>query len=271
MIYRSTGKPNAMSGILSKQPVLQKTRGVDPYEFERFVAEIWENRGFNTTVRDGSGDRGIDVVAESRDEKILIQVKRYSAENKVGSQEVRNYATLYQQVEDAHQVVLVTSGYFTSEAENLAEDLSVEPVDADSLFRLIEEYAAEEAVSLLNTSSNGGSRGNTSLRSNSDSVSRIDAEEIFSDLNGYRRVSNQQGIFHGCPRCGRQRICLAFREDGLVELRCPDCVSRWVEIEEKVGWWIFSRMDHWGFAEIVDGKVKEEKTTEDWNMLYQST
>lgn len=260
-----------MSGILSKQPVLQKIRGVDPYEFERFVAEIWENRGFNTTVRDGSGDRGIDVVAESRGEKILIQVKRYSAENKVGSQEVRNYATLYQQVEDAHQVVLVTSGYFTSEAENLAEDLSVEPVDADSLFRLIEEYATEEAVSLLNTSSNGGSRGNNSLRSNSDSVSKIDAEEIFSDLDGYRRVSNQQGIFHGCPRCGRQRICLAFKEDGLVELRCPDCVSRWVEIEEKVGWWIFSRMDHWGFAEIVDGKVKEKKTTEDWNMLYQST
>ncbi|ELZ84911.1 hypothetical protein C454_02745 [Haloferax gibbonsii ATCC 33959] len=122
---------------------------MDPYDFEELVAEVWGRQGYQTTVRKGSGDRGIDVEA-TRDsplsEKVLIQVKRYSGKNKVGSNEVRKYATLYQQVPDADTVVIVTTGDVTSEGQILAGDLNVKIVDGNRLSEMILENNVEELL-----------------------------------------------------------------------------------------------------------------------------
>ncbi|GGL33420.1 hypothetical protein GCM10009037_16330 [Halarchaeum grantii] len=117
---------------LSEDEIKCQLQQMDPYEFEELVAEIWELQGYETTVRKGSGDRGIDVEAEIQTpvpQKVLIQAKRYSEGNKIGSEEVRKYATLYQQVSDTDTVVIVTTGDFTAEARRLADDLRVKIVD----------------------------------------------------------------------------------------------------------------------------------------------
>lgn len=127
---------------VARNEALSRLRRMDPYEFERFVAELWNQHGYSTRVRKGSGDRGIDIVATKRNptqRKELIQVKRYSASNKVGSRDVRLYATLYQQEDDADEVVIVTTSELTTEAEKLAEDLSVTAVDGDDLYRMIQQ------------------------------------------------------------------------------------------------------------------------------------
>lgn len=111
----------------------QWTDQFDPYDFEEFVAGLWEANGYSTHVRKGSGDRGIDIEATKGDKKELLQVKLYSPGNKVGSRDVRNYATLYQQVPEADDVVIVTSSSFTSEAQRLAEDLDVLLIDGQTL------------------------------------------------------------------------------------------------------------------------------------------
>ncbi|MHC3382138.1 restriction endonuclease [Haloarcula sp. H-GB5] len=131
-----------MAGVLSKQNVINEIRNMDPFRFEQFIAEVWENLGFKTTVRNKSGDRGIDIVAEKENSKQLIQVKRYSESNKIGSADVRKYATLYQQVADADKVVIVTSGFFTSQARKLAEDLDVETISADELFDIVNSHSS---------------------------------------------------------------------------------------------------------------------------------
>lgn len=111
----------------------QWTDQFDPYDFEEFVAGLWEANGYTTHVRKGSGDRGIDIEATKGDKKELIQVKLYSPGNKIGSGDVRKYATLYQQVPEADDVVIATSSSFTSEAEKLAEDLDVLLIDGQTL------------------------------------------------------------------------------------------------------------------------------------------
>lgn len=141
-----------MSGLLSKPDFLREIKEMDPYRFEKFVAEVWDQQGFETTLRSKSGDRGIDVVAEDGQQKHLLQVKRYTGGNKVGSEEVRKYATLYQQVGDADQVDIVTSGHFTDEALQLATDLSVGTVDGEELFYLVNSSAPEVAVKYLHSS-----------------------------------------------------------------------------------------------------------------------
>jgi hypothetical protein len=134
----------------SHAEIKEYIRNTDPYEVESLVAQCWEDQGYRTTVRKGSGDRGIDIEAYRHkpvDQKVLIQVKRYSGSNKLGAQEVRKYATLYQQVPNADSVVIVTSGEITSEARDLANDLNVKLVDGDSFAELAEDLVLPEVKS----------------------------------------------------------------------------------------------------------------------------
>lgn len=115
-------------------------RELSPYEFEEFVAEVWSAQGFTTTVRQQSRDRGIDVEARQDGVTLAIQVKQYGKGNTIGSQEVRNYATLYQQNETIDRVIIVTSAEFTTPAETLGRDLDVELVDGTQLAELALKY-----------------------------------------------------------------------------------------------------------------------------------
>lgn len=124
----------------------QELQSIDPYEFEELIAELWESKGYTTTVRSKSNDRGIDIEAERGGFKEVIQAKRYNETNKIGSKEVRTYATLYQQT-DANQVVLVTSGQVVESAKELADDLHVDIFDGEDLCREL----GEESIGIINS------------------------------------------------------------------------------------------------------------------------
>lgn len=82
---------------LSQNELLSQLRQMDEYKFEELVANIWKQRGWDTTVTTGSSDRGIDVIAEKNspfDQKYAIQAKRYAAGNKIGGPDIRNYEAL---------------------------------------------------------------------------------------------------------------------------------------------------------------------------------
>lgn len=115
---------------------------MDSYQFEELIADIWDARGYDTTVRQASRDRGVDVEAIIKSpikHKTYIQAKRYKENNKVGSQKIRNYATLYQQDDSVDLVVVVTSSTFTKQAVKLAWDLNVEILDCKDILRKIIE------------------------------------------------------------------------------------------------------------------------------------
>lgn len=127
---------------LSEKNIKIQLQQMDPYEFEELIAEIWELQGYQTTVRQASGDRGVDIEARRQtpfSQEVLIQTKRYTDGNKIGSGEVRNYATLYQQVPEADVVVIVTSSDFTKEAKKLAKDLNVKTTNGDEISTAIKE------------------------------------------------------------------------------------------------------------------------------------
>jgi hypothetical protein len=131
---------------------------MDPFEFEKLVAAVWEAKGYDTTVRDQTGDKGIDVEASKGDSQAVIQVKRYSDDNTIGSQKVREYATLYQQT-DADDVVIVSSGYFTNPARELATDLDVSLVNGDDIIQLIQSIEIEEQPNKQTTEKQSSKEG----------------------------------------------------------------------------------------------------------------
>lgn len=131
----SPHKPNSE---LNRTEFKSQIQQLSPYDFEDLIGEIWSELGWETEVTKGAQDRGIDVVAQRDDETELIQVKRYAVDNKVGSNEVRKYATLYQQESDADSIALVTASTFTPQAEELASDLDVRAIDSDRLYNYIQ-------------------------------------------------------------------------------------------------------------------------------------
>ncbi|WP_167879977.1 restriction endonuclease [Halorhabdus rudnickae] len=168
---------------LSAREIQHRLQQIDPYDFEKLVADVWEAEGYDTTVRQKSGDRGIDVEAikeQPFQQKVLIQVKRYADSNTIGSEEVRKYATLYQQVSDVDTVVIVTTGDFSTQAKRLARDLDVKTVDGQSLAQMIVQNDNEDILSNYNLLSDAPSVPSNHLNSQSDREVTDTGEEIES-------------------------------------------------------------------------------------------
>jgi hypothetical protein len=132
-------------------------RSMEPEEFEHFVAELWEQDGWDTNVTQQSKDAGVDIIA-TRDspvaQKAAIQVKRYAKSNRVGSADVQQYSALKRQ-EDADFVAVVTSSSFTKSAHERAEELNVRLVDSEDLTEKIHEEDATGLVSTHTTEDRG--------------------------------------------------------------------------------------------------------------------
>lgn len=129
---------------LSKSHVLAQLREMDPYEFERLVAKIWEKQGWDAQVTSGSADRGVDVIATKEDvfeeRRHLIQVKRHGTNTRVGSEDIQRYAGLYaRRDEKPDAVFVVTSNRFTTEAKEVAKNRDVRLVDCDELYEMLTE------------------------------------------------------------------------------------------------------------------------------------
>lgn len=122
---------------------------IDEYEFEYFVAELWERMGWETEVTQGTADKGIDVIATKHNPyemKELIQAKRYSANSTVGSPDIQQYASLRHQESNVDTVVVVTTSTFSTQAEQIADDLNVKLIDGTALENLVTKYNCEELV-----------------------------------------------------------------------------------------------------------------------------
>lgn len=139
---------------------------MDDYDFEHFVADLWERQGWNCTVSQASIDAGIDVTATKStpyNQKKLIQVKRYGPNTTVGGPEIQQYASLKHQQSDADSVVVVTSNGFTKSAKERARDLNVKLVDGDSLENLVKRLDAEDLLTEYSKSKQVNSDAETSL------------------------------------------------------------------------------------------------------------
>jgi len=174
-----------MSKGQSAEDIRARMQQIDPYEFENFVAEVWDGRGWETEVSQGSNDMGVDVVAKKSDglmeQKAVIQAKRYADGNKVGRPKIQQYHALKQQDADADAAVVVTTSEFTRGAEEWAEEHNVKLIDGDQLveivadqgrYDLIDEYAP--SADELQEPTSSPSESTTSASSDSESAKDSD-------------------------------------------------------------------------------------------------
>ncbi|MFF4245576.1 restriction endonuclease [Streptomyces sp. NPDC001822] len=130
----AAAEPVAVTEVL-RRPVAVDYAAMDPYEFEEAVAGLCRRDGCaDAEVVGGAGDLGADVVATLPDgRRLVVQCKRYTAGNKVGSQDLQRFGGTCYAVHGAEAAVVVTTGEFTEPALEYAEQCGILCVDLDGL------------------------------------------------------------------------------------------------------------------------------------------
>lgn len=168
------------------------------HEFERFCASLLKNNGFKKVkVTQGSGDHGVDILAEFNGNKYAIQCKRY--EKNVGNkaiQEIFSGKAIY----GADVAVVLTNSYFTEQAKNDAKKLGVYLWDRKKL------------ISFIRSVENNDKKNQDDFtKKNENTLELIDAErgviEIRDDSN--KGLSNTLYIF--MERASRAAIDLFIK------------------------------------------------------------
>lgn len=114
---------------------LTRVDSMDGHEFEHFTADLLRRLGYqNVEVTRGSGDQGVDVLAEKDGIRYAIQCKCYSSD--LGNkpvQEVNTGKVIYR----CHVGVVITNRYFTPGAKEAASATGVLLWDRDTLQQMI--------------------------------------------------------------------------------------------------------------------------------------
>ncbi len=124
------------------------------HEYEHFVSEIINELGYESYVTKGSGDQGVDVIAEVNNYKIAIQCKHYNSKvSNKAIQEIHAAKGIY----DCDFALVVSNNDYTKSAREAAAKLDVNLLhheDIPAFIEWIEEnYPAQKTQgesSLLN-------------------------------------------------------------------------------------------------------------------------
>lgn len=117
-------------------------RTYDPYEFEEFVAKLFRNMEYEAHTTSSSGDFGIDVVAENGEEKVVIQVKKFSPGNVISLQPVQRTLGAIPFFE-ADRAIFITTSSFTRSAREVEIKGNIELWNGTVFKKKVREYMIE--------------------------------------------------------------------------------------------------------------------------------
>lgn len=128
---------------LRKQEPCEVYEEMDGHDFEYFCADLLSRRGFSEVeVTKGSGDYGIDILAEKDGVTYAIQCKRYTTPVGVKAiQEAYTGRDFYDRMVGA----VMTNQYFTTPAVEAARKLKILLWDGGYIEEMIEEGKQRQA------------------------------------------------------------------------------------------------------------------------------
>lgn len=123
--------------LLRRRRRVDSIDGMEGHDFESFCAQLLKKRGFEeVTVTRGSGDFGVDILAEKEGITYAIQCKCYS--ESVGFKAVQE-AYAGRDYYDRMVGVVLTNQYFTAPAVEAAKKLKILLWDRGYLDSMMEE------------------------------------------------------------------------------------------------------------------------------------
>lgn len=158
---------------------LNQLKKINPYDFEAYVGNIYEKMGYSIKMTPKSGDSGVDLVLEKKNQKFIVQCKRYNGT--VSSSEVRAFlgTMVFHQAEYGK---FVTTGKFSSNCYEFEDKFNIELVDGFELMKLSNTVVGKNELF------NEIQKEKKDLISKRDAVSRRFLKEVVGD--GYVNINH---------------------------------------------------------------------------------
>jgi len=101
---------------------LKELLNLDPYAFERFVADLFITQGYQAQATGGTADLGIDVEIRNSNGELwaIAQCKRYGPEARVRARDIRDFAGSFL-ISGAEAGFYFTTGSLTRNAKSTAK------------------------------------------------------------------------------------------------------------------------------------------------------
>ncbi|MFP7224791.1 restriction endonuclease [Priestia filamentosa] len=133
IVYRRLQERTAMKRLARSG--IQYIDQMDGFQFETYLKALFQQLGYKAQVTPKSGDFGADLIMK-RQQKIVIQAKRYGSKNRVSLSAVQEVygAQAYYKADEAW---VITNSSFTKSARALAEACNVQLFDRKALQELI--------------------------------------------------------------------------------------------------------------------------------------
>lgn len=112
----------------------------NPYEFEKYIAELFEHMGYETNVTSKSNDGGKDIIMIKDNNKYVVEVKLYNINNKIGRDKIQK---LHSAMIDsnANSAFFVTTSDFTKNAREYANKFDIKLINGDVLAKIVQNIA----------------------------------------------------------------------------------------------------------------------------------
>lgn len=129
----------------------QKLYELSPRNFEKIIAELLSEKGFEVELTKQTRDNGYDILAlkhikDFSPVKYLVECKKYSPERKIGVEIIRSFKDVIL-TEKANKGIIVTTSYFSRDAikKQTESPLLLDYKNKDELMEWVNDYYKRKA------------------------------------------------------------------------------------------------------------------------------
>ncbi len=111
---------------------------LDPFEFERMLAEKFQELGYEVKLTSKTGDGGVDLWLGMHSKKIAVQCKRYAKDSPVSRPDIQKFIGAII-TERADEGVFITTSFFTDGARKAssASPYRIKLMERDEVFSFL--------------------------------------------------------------------------------------------------------------------------------------
>lgn len=110
----------------------------DPYQFETFCKDLYEERGYIAKQTSKSKDGGYDLLIKKDGKTYIVECKCYQANHVISRPQLQKLAGANQIVK-ADGMIFITTSSYSSDAVNFAKQTNIEIIDGEKLLSLVKK------------------------------------------------------------------------------------------------------------------------------------
>ena len=131
---------------LRRQGHLSNLKQMDPFEFERYICDLFKELGYEANVTTSSGDGGKDLIMTRGRITAVAECKRYVT-TKITRPQIQKFhsAVIDSNAEKGH---FITTSDFTKHAITYVENKPIILINGETLVKMIEEATKEGKTKL---------------------------------------------------------------------------------------------------------------------------